>query len=46
MQEMIFNTDNLTVKESPVEDLIMESSAGDNSQNKTTCRGVVLGMNV
>lgn len=35
--------DNLTVKESPVEDLLLESCNEDSSLNRKTCRGVILG---
>jgi hypothetical protein len=45
MQEMVLNMDNLTVKESPVEDLLLESSPIDShSVNKKMCKGVILGM--
>ncbi|XP_060562623.1 protein MTO1 homolog, mitochondrial-like [Ruditapes philippinarum] len=43
MQEMVLNMDNLTVKESPVEDLLLESSPIDShSVNKKMCKGVIL----
>ncbi|XP_045173866.2 protein MTO1 homolog, mitochondrial-like [Mercenaria mercenaria] len=43
MQDIVLNMKNITVKESPVEDLILEDSRTENNPFcKQSCRGVVL----